>query len=49
MNREGELRFTGLIEKENKGLQDDQRKRTKIYRINREGELRFTGLTEKEN
>ena len=23
MNREGELRFTGLIEKENKGLQDD--------------------------
>ena len=43
MNREGALRFTGRIEKENEGLQDEKRMKTTDYRMNREGELRFTG------
>ena len=38
MNREGEQRFTGWIEKENQGLQ-----------MNSEGEQRFTGWIDKEN
>ena len=42
MNREGEPRFIGRIEKK-KGLQNEQRKRTKAYKMNREEEPRFTG------
>ena len=47
MNREGEQRFTGWIEKENKGLQDEERRRNKVYRMNGEEELKFTGWIEK--
>ena len=49
MNKEGELRFTGWIKKENQGLHDEFRRKTKVYRMNREGEHMFTGWIEKEN
>ena len=48
MNKEGEQRFTGWIEKKNKGLQDELRRKTKVYIMNRKGELRLTDWIEKD-